>query len=208
MRPANYKYHTLSWPQVLNGYAMGIFPMGEEDGSIAWYEASPRAVMPIGLPGAKINVSRSLKQVIKKNLFEIRVDTAFEQVLSLCAQRESTWINDMIRSAYTELYENGFAHSVEAWQGNELAGGLYGVAYRGAFFGESMFRKTNNASKVCVVELYRILQENNYILFDIQMMTSHFEQFGAVEISKRKYLDLLEKAMEKRCAFKFSPAGL
>lgn len=121
---------------------MGIFPMGEEDGSIAWYEASPRAVMPIGLPDAEINVSRSLKQVIKKNLFEIRVDTAFEQVLSLCAQRESTWINDMIRSAYTELYENGFAHSVEAWQDNELAG-LYGVAYRGVFFGESMF-KTNN----------------------------------------------------------------
>lgn len=203
MREADYKYNTLSWPQVLNGYAMGIFPMGEEDGSIGWYEASPRAVMPIGSPGAGINISRSLKQVIKKDIFEIKIDTAFRQVLALCAQRESTWINDMIRTAYTELFENGYAHSVEAWQEGELAGGLYGVAYRGAFFGESMFRKADNASKVCVVELYRILQENEYILFDIQMMTSHFEQFGAVEISKRKYLELLERALEKRCTFKY-----
>lgn len=203
MRPANYKYSALNWQQVLNGYAMGIFPMGEEDGSIAWFEASPRAVMPIGLPETDINVSRSLKQVIKKNIFEIRIDTAFEQVLNFCAERESTWINDMIKSAYTDLYENGYAHSVEAWHNGELAGGLYGVAYRGAFFGESMFRKVNNASKVCVVELYRILQQNKYILFDIQMMTSHFEQFGAVEISKRKYLDLLERAMEKKCGFEY-----
>jgi len=203
LRPANYKYSALNWQQVLNGYAMGIFPMGEEDGSIAWFEASPRAVMPIGLPETDINVSRSLKQVIKKNIFEIRIDTAFEQVLNFCAERESTWINDMIKSAYTDLYENGYAHSVEAWHNGELAGGLYGVAYRGAFFGESMFRKVNNASKVCVVELYRILQQNKYILFDIQMMTSHFEQFGAVEISKRKYLDLLERAMEKKCGFEY-----
>lgn len=177
--------------------------MGEEDGSIAWYEASPRAVMPVGIPGADINISRSLKQVIKKNLFEIKIDTAFEQVLEHCARRENTWINDMIRSAYTELYENGYAHSVEAWKDGKLAGGLYGVAYRGAFFGESMFRNVDNASKVCVVELYRILQENEYILFDIQMMTSHFEQFGAVEISKRKYLDLLEKAMGVKRGFKY-----
>lgn len=177
--------------------------MGEEDGSIAWYEASPRAVMPVGLQGVDINISRSLKQVLKKNLFEIRIDTAFDQVLNLCARRESTWINDVIRSAYTDLFENGYAHSVEAWQGNELAGGLYGVAYRGAFFGESMFRKVNNASKVCVVELYRILQDNKYMLFDIQMMTSHFEQFGAVEISKRKYLELLERAMEVKCGFEY-----
>ncbi|MBE2218928.1 MAG: leucyl/phenylalanyl-tRNA--protein transferase [Ignavibacteria bacterium] len=182
---------------------MGIFPMGEEDGSIAWFEASPRAIMPISSPEADINVSRSLKQVIKKNIFEIRIDTAFNQVLNFCAERESTWINDMIKSAYTELHEKGYAHSVEAWHDGELAGGLYGVAYRGAFFGESMFRKVNNASKVCVVELYRILQQNNYILFDIQMMTSHFEQFGAVEISKRRYLDLLEKAMEERCGFQY-----
>jgi len=201
--PSNYKYNSLNWQQVLNGYAMGIFPMGEEDGSIAWYEASPRAIMPVGLQGVDINISRSLKQVLKKNLFEIRIDTAFEQVLSLCARRESTWINDVIRSAYTDLFENGYAHSVEAWQGNELAGGLYGVAYRGAFFGESMFRKVNNASKVCVVELYRILQDNKYLLFDIQMMTSHFEQFGAVEISKRKYLELLERAMEVKCGFEY-----
>ncbi len=182
---------------------MGIFPMGEEDGSIAWFEASPRAIMLIGLPETDINVSRSLKQVIKKNIFEIRIDTAFDQVLNFCAERESTWINDMIKSAYTDLYENGYAHSVEAWHDGKLAGGLYGVAYRGAFFGESMFRKVNNASKVCVVELYRILQQNKYILFDIQMMTSHFEQFGAVEISKRKYLDLLERAMEKKCGFEY-----
>lgn len=176
--------------------------MGEEDGSVAWYEASPRAIMPVELPSSNIHITRSLKQVLNKNTFQIKVDTAFKEVLANCAERDSTWINDLIINAYNDLHKRGYAHSIEAWQNGELAGGLYGVAYKGAFFGESMFRKVNNASKVCVVKLYEILKENKFVLLDIQMMTSHFSSFGAVEISKRAYLEILDRAMNVNCAFK------
>ena len=182
---------------------MGIFPMGEEDGSIAWFEASPRAILPIELPQSYINISRSLKQVLNKNVFEIRVNSAFEKVIYECSQRESTWINEIIMVAYTELYHRGYAHSIEAWVNDKLVGGLYGVAYKGAFFGESMFYKNNNASKVCVVKLYELLKKNKFILLDIQMITPHFEKFGAIEISKRAYLEILERAMNVKCDFKY-----
>ncbi len=171
--------------------------MGEEDGSIAWYEASPRAIMPIEQPGSEMRISRSLRQVLKKEKFKVTVDMAFDEVINNCAARDTTWINDLIISAFKDLYTRGFAHSIEAWdkETGALAGGLYGVAYKGAFFGESMFRTVNNASKVCVVKLYEILKRNNFILLDIQMMTNHFEQFGAIEISKRSYLEILDRAM-------------
>lgn len=203
MKSPEYKYNTLRWQQVLNGYAMGIFPMGEEEGSIAWYEASPRAIMPVELPSSHIKITRSLKQVLNKNQFKITVDKSFAQVINLCAERETTWINELIKKAYIELFSRGYAHSIEAWSEGELVGGLYGVAYKGAFFGESMFRKVNNASKVCVIKLYEILKQNKFILLDIQMMTSHFESFGAVEISKRAYLEILDRAMSVKCEFKY-----
>lgn len=198
-----YTYQTLHWHQVLNGYAMGIFPMGEDAESIAWFEASPRAIMPVDLETSGLNITRSLKQVLNKNIYEIRVDTAFEKVIYECSLRDSTWINSTIMTAYTELFHRGYAHSVEAWENEKLAGGLYGVAYKGAFFGESMFYRANNASKVCVVKLYEILKKNKFILFDIQMMTPHFEKFGAIEISKRSYLEILERAMDIKCEFKY-----
>lgn len=181
---------------------MGIFPMGEEDGTVAWYEASPRAIMPVELPSSCINISRSLKQVINKRTFEIKIDTAFREVIKCCSQRDSTWINPLILDAFNDLHKRGYAHSVEAWQNGELVGGLYGVAYKGAFFGESMFRKVSNASKVCVIKLYEILKVNKFVLLDIQMMTSHFSSFGAVEISKRAYLEILDRAMNVICEFK------
>ncbi|MCC6866870.1 MAG: leucyl/phenylalanyl-tRNA--protein transferase [Ignavibacteria bacterium] len=181
---------------------MGIFPMGEPDGSIAWYEASPRAIIPIELETNFLNISRSLKQVLNKEIFEIKIDTSFEKVIIECANRENTWINELIMNAFTELHYRGYAHSVEAWFDGMLAGGLYGVSYKGAFFGESMFFKKNNASKVCVVKLFELLKKNKYILFDIQMMTPHFEKFGAIEISKRSYLEILGRAMERKCKFK------
>lgn len=203
MRSIKNRYDVLHWHQIINGYAMGIFPMGEDSHTIAWFEASPRAIVPVELTSSQINISRSLKQVINKNAFEIRINTAFEKVIYECSLRDSTWINSLIMTAYTELHHRGYAHSVEAWQDGKLAGGLYGVAYKGAFFGESMFYKANNASKVCVVKLYEMLKSNKYILFDIQMMTSHFEKFGAVEISKRAYLEILERAMNVKCEFKY-----
>ncbi len=188
---------------MLNGYAMGIFPMGEPDGTIAWYEASPRAIMPVELPSSGIKISRSLKQVLVKNQFEIKINTAFAEVINGCADRDSTWINDLIRKAYIDLFKRGYAHSIEAWQNGELVGGLYGVVYKGAFFGESMFHKVSNASKVCVVKLYEILKQNKFILLDIQMMTTHFESFGAIEVSKRGYLEILDRAMNVTCEFKY-----
>ncbi len=203
MENRTFKYFHLAWQDVLHGYSAGIFPMGEEDGSISWYETNPRAILPIELPTSKIHITRSLSQVIKKNIFETRIDTEFESVIRLCSIRDSTWINDLIIEAYLKLFTKGYAHSVESWCNGKLAGGLYGVAYKGAFYGESMFYLKSNASKVAVVKLYEILKKNNFILIDIQMMTSHFKTFGAVEISKRGYLEILDRAMSIEREFKF-----
>jgi len=204
MENITFKYFHLAWQDVLHGYSAGIFPMGEDDGSISWYETNPRAILPIELTSSKIHITRSLSQVLKKNIFETRIDTEFESVIRLCALRESTWINDLIIEGYMKLFNKGFAHSVESWLNGELVGGLYGVAYRGAFFGESMFYTKSNASKVAVVKLYEILKKNKFILFDIQMMTSHFKTFGAVEISKRGYLEILERAMDIEREFNYT----
>jgi leucyl/phenylalanyl-tRNA--protein transferase len=203
MRNTVYRYYHLDWQDVLNGYSMGIFPMGEDDGSISWYETTPRAILPVELPTSEIKIPRSLAQVIKKKEFEIKIDTAFDKVISQCARRETTWINRLIEKAFTELFDQGYAHSVEAWLGGELAGGLYGVAYKGAFFGESMFYLVSNASKVAVVKLYEILRKNKYVLLDIQMMTPHFKVMGAVDISKNDYHKILERAMSTEREFKY-----
>jgi leucyl/phenylalanyl-tRNA--protein transferase len=201
LKDTSNKYYELTWQQVLNGYSLGIFPMGEEDDSISWYETSPRAILPIEDPDSNLTISRSLDQVLRKETFDIRVDTSFGKVIRQCANRQSTWINKLIISSFEELYEQGFAHSVESWQDGKLVGGLYGVAFRGAFFGESMFYTVSNASKAAVVKLYEILKRNRFVLFDIQMMTPHFEQMGAVEISKKAYHQVLERAMDEERNF-------
>ena len=203
MRNTVYRYYHLDWQDVLNGYSMGIFPMGEDDGSISWYETTPRAILPVELPTSEIRIPRSLAQVIKKKEFEIKIDTAFDKVIRQCARRETTWINRLIEKAFTELHEQGYAHSIETWLGGELAGGLYGVAYKGAFFGESMFYLVSNASKVAVVKLYEILKKNKYVLLDIQMMTPHFKMMGAVDISKNDYHKILERAMSTEREFRY-----
>lgn len=203
MKNTVYKYYHLDWQDVLNGYSMGIFPMGDDDGSISWYETSPRAILPIELSTSSICIPRSLFQVIKKNIFEIRIDTAFNRVIAYCAERETTWINGLIMNAYTELFERGYAHSIEAWNDGSLAGGLYGVAYKGAFFGESMFYLKSNASKAAVVKLYEILKKNHFVLLDIQMMTEHFKTFGAIDVSKMDYQKILDRAMSQEREFKY-----
>lgn len=185
--------------QVLNGYINGIFPMGNDDESITWYEANPRAILPLDKP---LNVNRSLKQILSKNIFEIKLNSKFTEVMEECAARETTWINELIIDAYTQLHRMGYAHSVEAYSEGKLTGGLYGVAINGVFFGESMFFKKSYASKVSVVKLYDILTKNNFRLLDIQMMTDVFKSFGAEHITKNKYLKELEKALQKKCEFK------
>jgi leucyl/phenylalanyl-tRNA--protein transferase len=201
MKNTIYKYYHLDWQDVLNGYSMGIFPMGDDDGSISWYETSPRAILPIELSTSSLRIPRSLSRVIKKNIFDIKIDTAFSRVIAYCAERKSTWINGLIINAFTGLFERGFAHSVEAWCEDKLAGGLYGVAYKGAFFGESMFYLKSNASKAAVVKLYEILKKNHFVLLDIQMMTEHFKSFGALEVSKNDYQKILDRAMRQEKKF-------
>jgi leucyl/phenylalanyl-tRNA--protein transferase len=183
---------------LLNAYRCGIFPMAESrEGEIHWYEPEVRAVFP--LEGLKI--SRSLRQTIRKRKFEHRLNTSFEAVIRRCAEREETWISEAIIKSYCELHRRGYAYSVESWHGGEIAGGLYGVALGGAFFGESMFSRMKDASKSALVALVKHLQQRQFVLLDAQFMTPHLKSLGAVEISQREYLSRLQTALRLDRAF-------
>ena len=177
---------------LLNAYRCGIFPMAEsKEGEIHWYEPQLRAVVP--LDGLK--VSRSLRQTMKRGIFDIRLNTSFEAVMRNCADREETWISEAIIQSYCELHRRGFAFSVESWHNGEIAGGLYGVALGGAFFGESMFSKRKDASKFALVGLVHHLQQRQFVLLDAQFMTPHLKSLGAVEMPQREYVDRLRSAL-------------
>ena len=181
---------------LINAYARGLFPMGM-DGEIAWFSPDPRGVLPL----EGFRVPHGLARSLKKNRFEVRVDTAFEEVMRACAQREETWIDEEILASYVELHRLGFAHSVEAWRGDRLAGGLYGVALGGAFFGESMFHRETDASKVALCALVERLRERRFKLLDIQWVTPHLTTFGAVGIARVNYLRQLQAALALPCEF-------
>jgi leucyl/phenylalanyl-tRNA---protein transferase len=185
----------LTATDLLYGYYNGIFPMGEPDGSIYWYSPNPRAIIPL----ETYKAAKSLRPILNKQVFDIKINTAFEDVLKGCATArgdgQTTWISDEIITAYTELHKIGFAHSIEAFQNNKLVGGLYGVAIGKAFFGESMFYTQPNASKVCFHYLIEILRENNFELLDTQFINDNVRRFGAIEISKTKYINLLKAAV-------------
>ena len=188
----------LSTEGLLAAYAAGFFPMAEsKNGLISWFSPDPRCILPL----VEFRVPRSLRKVIDRSVFSITVDQRFPSVIQLCADRSETWISDEIVRAYTVLHEQGFAHSVEAWLKGELVGGLYGVAIRGAFFGESMFTRVSDASKVCLVFLVRHLIERGYTLLDSQIINDHVRQFGAVEVSREEYLRLLATALEYDASF-------
>ena len=183
---------------LLNAYCCGIFPMAEsKDGAIHWYEPRLRAVVP--LDGLK--VSRSLRQTLKKKIFDIRLNTSFEAVMRRCADREETWISEAIIQSYCELHRRGFAYSVEAWYDGEIAGGLYGVTLGGAFFGESMFSRMKDASKSALIALVHHLQQRQFVLLDAQFMTPHLKSLGAVEMSQREYLSRLHTALRLNRSF-------
>jgi leucyl/phenylalanyl-tRNA--protein transferase len=200
--PVSYAFDSLSPEEVLDGYTKGVFPMGNEDDTFNWFGANPRTIIPLKDDKHKFHIPRSLQQVIKKNIYEIKIDKSFKKVITCCAERKPTWINKLIIDTYVKLHKMGYAHSVEAYKDNELVGGLYGVALKGAFFGESMFHIESNASKVAVVNLYEILSKNDFLLFDIQMKTPVFEIFRAIDVTKNYYLSLLKKAMMADRAFK------
>lgn len=182
---------------LLEAYAGGMFPMAMENGEMGWFSPDPRGIIPI----KEFHIPHGLKKVLRNNPFDVRIDTAFGAVMKGCADRESTWISDMIHRSYVKLHELGFAHSVEIWQDNALVGGLYGLAMGGAFFGESMFSRVPNASKVALAHLVSRLDERGFVLLDTQWVTEHLTQFGAHEIPRSTYLKRLNKALNLHCSF-------
>src|ERR1043166_6599777 len=166
--------------------------MAMEDNSIAWFSPDPRAIIPL----ENFHVPHGLRRTARKNIFEIKIDNRFEEVIRECAKRKDTWINEEIIESYEQLHTLGHAHSVEAWIDNKLAGGLYGVSVGGAFFGESMFHRVRDASKVALVGLVEHLRARKFALLDTQWTTPHLEQFGAIEIPRGQYLRLLGRAVE------------
>jgi len=182
---------------LMNAYAQGIFPMADHQGAIHWYAPDPRAI----LEHDNLHVSRSLRATIRKGIYEVRMDTAFELVMRRCAARTETWINEALIMTYTHLHYAGLAHSVEAWRDGVLTGGLYGVALRGAFMGESMFSHATDASKVCLVALVEHLKERGYVLHDTQFLTPHLAALGVTEIPRRVYEQRLQAALQLNCTW-------
>jgi leucyl/phenylalanyl-tRNA---protein transferase len=177
---------------LLQGYRLGVFPMAMENGTIEWFSPDPRAILPLD----DFHVPHALQRILRKKVFEIKIDNQFAEVIKACAAREDTWINREIIESYTRLHELGFAHSVEAWAGGKLVGGLYGVAIGGAFFGESMFHRVTDASKIALVALVEHLRARKFDVLDTQWLTPHLQQFGGTEISRSHYLRLLQRAVE------------
>lgn len=186
-------------PNLLVGaYCVGAFPMALAPGEIGWFSPDPRGVIPLD----RFHVPHGLKRALRKAGFELRVDTAFEQVIDGCADRDETWIDDSIRQAFVGLHRLGWAHSVETWLDGELVGGLYGLAIRGGFFGESMFSRVSGASGAALVGLVERLRRRGYQLLDTQWTTPHLKRFGAEDIPRATYLELLNEALKLHCRFR------
>jgi leucyl/phenylalanyl-tRNA--protein transferase len=189
------KPETLDPILVLNAYAQGIFPMADHTGKIRWYAPDPRAI----LEHENLYISRSLRATLRKQTYQVSIDANFETVMRCCAERDETWINESFISTYTQLHYAGFAHSVEAWEGKQLVGGLYGVSLGGAFMGESMFSSATDASKICLVALVAHLKERGYVLHDVQFWTPHLASLGVTEIPRKEYERRLKKALQLEC---------
>ena len=189
----------LSVSRLLSSYRSGIFPWSVHP--VTWWSPDPRAI--IEMDG--LHISRSLARVLRQGSFTVTRNRAFLEVMEACAKpgpgRKGTWITEEFVVAYNRLHEEGHAHSLEIWQDDTLAGGIYGVALGGLFAGESMFHQVSNASKVALVRLIEHLREREFCLFDIQMLTPVTEQMGAVEIPREEYLRRLSEALKRTCAF-------
>ncbi|NBX42261.1 MAG: leucyl/phenylalanyl-tRNA--protein transferase [Rhodobacteraceae bacterium] len=187
-------------PQLLlQAYAAGIFPMseGRDDPNLFWVEPKRRGIIPLD----GFHISRSLARKIRQNPFEIRINSDFVGVVAACADRDETWINAEITALYSALHEEGFAHSLELWQGRDLVGGVYGVALGAAFFGESMFSRERDASKIALTYVVARLNAGGFTLFDVQFTTPHLIGLGAIEISRIDYRKRLDAALEKQADF-------
>lgn len=193
--------------ELLDCYARGVFPMaeGRDDPRIFLLDPDERGILPLD----DFHIPRSLIKTVRRDPFEVVIDRAFEDVVTGCAEpgpgRDETWINDGIMSLYFDLFEKGFAHSVECWRDGELVGGLYGVALGGAFFGESMFSRATDASKVALVHLIARLRRSGFQLLDTQFTTDHLERFGALTIPRLVYKQRLHKALAAKADFGLMP---
>lgn len=187
---------------LLRGYARGIFPMAEtrEDTELFWVDPAMRGVIPLD----GFHISRSLAKKLRKGGFEGRNDTAFDQVVEACADREETWINGPLFRLYGALHADGYAHSQEIWADGRLIGGVFGIALGGAFFGESMFSHAPDGSKLALAFLVHRLREGGFALFDTQFLTSHLASLGAVEIPRRDYKDMLDAALKQSGNWSFA----
>jgi leucyl/phenylalanyl-tRNA--protein transferase len=189
--------------QLLQAYAMGVFPMAQhaDDPRLYWVDPEERGILPLN----GFHIPRSLRKSVRNGGFAVTCDTAFERVMQLCAEpapdRPETWINGQILQLYCELHRMGHCHSVEVWKDGLLAGGLYGLALGGAFFGESMFSRVTDASKVALVHLVARLNKGGFQLLDTQFVTEHLSRFGAIEIPRDDYQRLLTKALKAPAAF-------
>ena len=194
---------TLSPQMLLRAYAIGVFPMAEsrDDPEIYWIDPELRGVLPLD----SFHMPRRLKRTLRQRPFEVRCDTDFEGIIGGCAApgpgRRDTWINSQILLLNRQLFQMGFAHTIECWQGDRLVGGLYGIAIGGAFFGESMFSRERDASKVALVHLVGRLVIGGYSLLDCQFMTAHLRQFGALEIARSEYRARLQRALRRTTQF-------
>ncbi|MDP3898858.1 MAG: leucyl/phenylalanyl-tRNA--protein transferase [Mesorhizobium sp.] len=188
---------------LLKAYASGVFPMAEEadDPEVFWVRPEMRGIIPLDA----FHVPKSLAKIVRQKRFEIRFDGDFDAVIGACAEarddRRKTWINAPIRDAYGELFRRGHAHTVEAWRDDQLVGGLYGVSLGRAFFGESMFARERDASKVCLVHLVEHLRERGFVLLDTQFTTEHLKRFGAIDVPRRKYDRMLAAAIQGGAIF-------
>lgn len=179
---------------LLQAYAGGVFPMAEsrDDPEVFWVDPDKRGVLPLD----GFHISRSLRKAILKEDYQVTLDRDFAGVVRACADREETWINDTIFDLYRDLHRMGFAHSLEVWDGDSLIGGTYGVALAGAFFGESMFSRRTNGSKIALAYLVDHLREAGFILCDTQFLTEHLASLGGVEVSRKEYRQKLAKALQ------------
>ena len=182
---------------VLRAYRDGFFPMGCGDGRLRWFSPDPRGVLPLD----GFHLPHGFRRVLPRLDFHVTVNTAFPEVVAGCADRDETWIDPAIARVYADLFAQGAAHSVEVWSRGQLVGGLYGVQLGGVFFGESMFSRVHEASKVALLALVGILRAQSFGLLDIQWVTDHLENFGAVEIRRPVYLHYLREAMLQSCVF-------
>ena len=188
---------TLTVDLLLRAYCQGIFPMGSDDGVIRWYSPDPRCIFDLD----DFHVPSRMARTYRKNLYEMRVDTCFREVMIACSDRQETWITEPILEVYCQLHQYGFAHSVESFYDGQLVGGLYGVTVGGAFMGESMFARRTDASKYALIYLVERLKERGYILLDTQYNNNHLATFNAVEIPRIEYLARLNDALMLNCKF-------